>query len=260
MENIIVVDCKSTGINYISDIINRGYNPIVLELKSGGYELEEYKEKMNEQYAKINASFDMIYEKDSYEETLENVRKYNPLLVLPGNERGVIMATKLANDLHLLCNPIENLDAMTLKNEMHKRLCEKGLRYIKGKVISSVEEAIALYDLESLKEVVVKPIYSAGSAGVRICLNKEEMIKSIREILGRKSYYSGQIKKVIIQERIKGTEYIVNTVSHNGVHRVTTIWKYTKVHTSDGAMIYDTTETVNELGIGEPKWLNMHMM
>ena len=42
MENIIVVDCKSTGINYISDIINRGYNPIVLELKSGGYELEEY--------------------------------------------------------------------------------------------------------------------------------------------------------------------------------------------------------------------------
>ena len=45
MENIIVVDCKSTGINYISDIINRGYNPIVLELKSGGYGLEEYKEK-----------------------------------------------------------------------------------------------------------------------------------------------------------------------------------------------------------------------
>ena len=31
--NIIVVECISTGINYIEDIINRGYNPIVLEPK-----------------------------------------------------------------------------------------------------------------------------------------------------------------------------------------------------------------------------------
>ena len=41
----------------------------------------------------------MIYEKDSYEETLEAVKKFDPLLVLPGNEHGVILATKLANDL-----------------------------------------------------------------------------------------------------------------------------------------------------------------
>lgn len=140
---------------------------------------------------------------------------------------------------------------MTLKNEMHNRLREKGLRYIRGKVVSSAEEAIEFYDLESLKEVVIKPIYSEGSAGVRICLNKEEMIKSIHEILGKENHYGAQIKEVIVQERINGTEYIVNTVSHKGVHRVTTIWKYTKIHTSDGTMICDTAETVNELGIGE---------
>ncbi len=234
MENIVVVDCKSTGTNYISDIINRGYNPIVLELKSGGHELDKYKEIMNKQYDKIDADFDMIYERDTYEETLEAVRKYDPLLVLPRNEHGVILATKLANDLNLLCNPIENIDAMTLKNEMHNRLREKGLRYIRGKVVSSAEEAIEFYDLESLKEVVIKPIYSAGSAGVRICLNKDEMIESIHEILGKENYYGGKIKELIVQERINGTEYIVNTVSHKGVHRITTIWKYRKIQTSDG--------------------------
>lgn len=250
MENIVVMDCKSTGTNYISDIINRWYNPIVLELKSGGHELDKYKEIMNKQYDKIDADFDMIYERDTYEETLEAVRKYDPLLVLPGNEHGVILATKLANDLNLLCNPIENIDAMTLKNEMHNRLREKGLRYIRGKVVSSAEEAIEFYDLESLKEVVIKPIYSAGSAGVRICLNKDEMIESIHEILGKENYYGGKIKELIVQERINGTEYIVNT-SHKGVHRITTIWKYRKIQTSDGEMICDTAETVNELGIGE---------
>ena len=33
MRNIMVVDCKSTGINYIGDIVNRRYNPVVLQLK-----------------------------------------------------------------------------------------------------------------------------------------------------------------------------------------------------------------------------------
>ena len=33
MRNIVIVECISTGINYIEDIINRGYNPVVLEPK-----------------------------------------------------------------------------------------------------------------------------------------------------------------------------------------------------------------------------------
>ena len=33
MRNIIVVDCISTGKNFVEDIINRGYNPILLDLK-----------------------------------------------------------------------------------------------------------------------------------------------------------------------------------------------------------------------------------
>ena len=33
MRNIIIVECISTGINFVEDIINRGYNPILLDLK-----------------------------------------------------------------------------------------------------------------------------------------------------------------------------------------------------------------------------------
>ena len=163
MKNIVVVDCISTGINFIGDIVNRGYNPIVLQLKIPENSIEEYEERLNHGYNQINEKFDMIYEKDTYEETLEAVRKVDPVLIVPGNEDGVILATKLANDLNLLCNPIENIDAMTLKHEMHKRLAENNLRYIRGKVIKSVDEAIEFYDDESLKEVVVKPIRSAAS-------------------------------------------------------------------------------------------------
>ena len=252
MRNIIVVECISTGKNYIGDIVNRGYNPVVLHLKDSDTEDgEKFGEHVLEEYKMIPYEFDMIYEKDTFKETLEEVQKFNPLLVVPGNERGVILATRLSYELGLLGNSIENLDAMTLKNEMHNRLAERGLRSIKGKVIHSLDEALEFYDEENLKEVVIKPTYSAGSASVRICLNRDEMIDSIKHLFDKVNYYGDKIDELLVQERINGVEYIVNTVTHKGIHRVTLVWKYNKVRTSEGAIVYDSCETVNELSLGE---------
>ena len=254
MRNIIIVECASTGINYVQDIITRNYNPVVLETKTlnDSEESMEYHENLvKSSYDRIDNDFELIYEEDSYEDTLEMVKGYDPLLVLPGSEKGVILATKLANDLNLLCNPIENLDAMTLKDEMHNRLAENGLRHIKGQVISSVAEAIEYYEKESLSKVVVKPLYSAGSVGVRICENKEEMVSSIEEVFGLRGIYGNEYDEILIQEYINVEEYIVNTVSSNGIHRITTIWKYNKTTTREGGHVYDYQETINELGIGE---------
>ena len=252
MRNIIVVECISTGKNYIGDIVNRGYNPIVLHLKDSDTEDgKKFGQHVLEEYSRIPYEFDMIYEKDTFEETLEEVRKANPILIVPGNERGVVLAARLSHELGLLSNSIENLDAMTLKNEMHKRLAQRGLRSIKGKVIHSLDEALEFYDSENLEEVVIKPTYSAGSASVRICLNREEMIDSINQLFDEVNYYGDELEELLIQERINGIEYIVNTVTHKGIHRVTLVWKYNKVKTSEGAIVYDSCETVNELSLGE---------
>ena len=121
MRNIIIVQCTSTGKNYVQDIINRKCNPIVLELKvkNDSKEAMENLQKIRDGYKSLE-NFELIYEQDTYEDTLEMVKQYDPLLIIPGTEEGVILATKLSNDLNLLCNPIENLDAMTLKNEMQR--------------------------------------------------------------------------------------------------------------------------------------------
>ena len=253
MRNIVVVECFSTGRNYIQDIINRNYNPVVLELKSDmdSFEGIRYQNDLEACYKSISNDFEIIYEKDSYEETLEVVKKYDPLLVVPGSEKGVILATKLANDLNLLGNPIENIDAMTLKDKMHERLAENNIRSIKGQVIKSTEEAIDFYDREGLKKVVVKPIYSAGSVGVRLCDNKEEMIQAIEDVFSLKGIYGNDLDELLIQEQIEGEEYVINTVSCNGIHRLTSIWKYKKEKTSEGGNIYDYVEAVVELDINE---------
>lgn len=95
MRNIIVVQCFSTGINYIQDITDRNYNPVILELNpfSDTEEAEIYLKEVRSSYDLINADYDLIHEKDTYEETLEMVKKLDPLLVIPGTEDGVILAT-----------------------------------------------------------------------------------------------------------------------------------------------------------------------
>ena len=252
MRNIVIVEASSTGFNFIRDIVNRNYRPVILDMKIEFSEKNKaYKDVVERAYSKIEEDFDLIKEGDSYEETLELVRQYDPLLVIPGSERGVILATKLASDLNLLGNPIENIDAMTLKDKMQEKIAEHGLRHIRGHRIKSVEEAVEYYDEEGLSEVVVKPIYSAGSVGVKICLNKQEMIDSINKLLDDVNIYGDRLTELVIQERIVGEEYFVNTVSCNGDHRVTLIWKYKKTKTDEGGYIYDSIETVNELSIGD---------
>ena len=253
MRNIIIVQCMSTGKNYVQDIIDRNCNPVVLEMNPFGDSEDAlaYQEEVKSEYKLIENDFDLIYEKDTYEETLEMVREFDPLIIVPGTEDGVILATRLANDLDLLCNPIENIDALTLKDEMQNRLAENGLRSIKGKVVRSVDEAIEYYDAEGLDGVVVKPVYSAASVGVRLCSNRHEMIEAVKEVFNLTGVYGNELNELVIQERINGQEYVVDTVSCNGIHRVTMIWKYNKIETAECGNIYDYDETVNELGIGE---------
>ena len=252
MRNIIVVEAISTGANFIRDIVNRNYNPLILNTRiEETEENQAYIEMIRIANEKIDFDAEVLQEKDSYEETLEMVRNYDPLLIVPGCERGVVLATKLSNDLGLKCNNIENIDAMTLKDKMQERLAEAGLRHIRGRVVRSVEEAIAYYDEEGFDEVVVKPIYSAGSVGVRLCSNKNEMVDSLNELFDSANIYGDKLTEMLVQERINGEEYVVNTVSCNGDHRVTTIWEHIKAKTEEGGNVYDTTSFVYELGLGE---------
>ena len=252
MKNIIVVECRSTGTNYIADIKNRNYNPIVLNTKIDESEkAKSYCEHVMSEMAKIDYDFEVINEKDSYDETLELVKKYDPVLVIPASEKGVRLATQLSHDLGLLGNPIENLDAYTLKDTMQEKIAEYGLRCIRGKAVSSIEEALQFYDEENLDEVVIKPVYSAGAVGLKMCSSRTEVIDSLEELFTYENYYGDKINKFIIQERIIGKEYIVNTVSCNGSHRITTMWEHIKTFTPGGDHVLESTLTINELSLGE---------
>ena len=53
-----------------------------------------------------------------------------------------------------------------------------------------------------------------------------------------------------MQERITGTEYIVNTVSCRGVHALNSVLRYRKEKTAEGGYIYDYIEMISRLEQG----------
>ena len=250
MENIMIVDASSTGINYINDIASRNYHPVVLYESFGEKHiklLDDAREAVINRYKDV-ATF--IYEQDTFEETVELVKKYNPKFIIPGSEGGVVLAMKLVGALGLEGNPVENIPNYTEKDKMHAALKKAGIRYIKGELVDTLEQALDFFDSNKLKGCVVKPTHGAGSVGVRICNNRDELIKAYKELENSLNMYGEEGVKTLIQEKIDGTEYIVNTVSYNGVHRLSSIWRYQKQVVEGGGKVYDYCESINSLETG----------
>lgn len=245
MRNIIIIEAVSTGYNLVEDVIRRNYRPVVMELPGEPSEgLTNYR---NSFYSLLYHKPEIIKACDRYEDTLELVRSYDPLLVLPGFEGSVDLATHLAEDLGLTGNPYSRIDAMTKKNAMHEALKEAGLRYIKGMTVTNSEDAVSFCRQNGLDTAVVKPVRSASSQGVYICKDLEEIRNAVDTLLTQNNIFNKPIKEVIVQEKITGTEYIVNTASSNGRHRLTSMFRYHKNITDEGAIIYDWDESLMTL-------------
>ena len=248
MRNIIIVEASSTGYNLVEDVRRRGYNPIVLE--SPGEESADTKALRNASYALFYKQPQIIRASDDYAETLAEIKKYDPVLVVAGSEQGVELAVHLSDDLGLMGNSYKNIDCMIRKDAMHEALKKAGIRYIKGKVVKTAEEALDFCHENGFSTAVIKPLQSAGSQGLFLCDNLDEVKKAVETILTYNDFYGLPIRSALVQERIVGTEYIVNTTSCNGEHTLNSMLRYAKEKTSEGGYIYDYCETISCLEQG----------
>ena len=252
MKKIVVVEATSTGANYIADIIKRGYEPVILERvvdpASPNYEVVEHIRA--EARKKYPCDPTVLKLTDDYEETLEKVRALAPVLVIPGSETGVEPATRLAEDLGLPGNSTKNMDAYLKKSAMHAALMKAGVRGIRGRMVRTYEEACDFMKEIGTENIVVKPTRSAGSWGVKLCSSAAEVKEGLEAVLEGVNFFGDEQEEALLQERIFGTEYIVNTMSRDGKHKLLSIWKYNKIKTEEGGYVYNYMESVNQMEIG----------
>lgn len=245
--NIVIVEALSTGANYIHDIKELGYNPVCIEI-CPEEEIEESRDYHDEVYLFHSDELPevLMVDKD-YEKTLDMVREYNPLAVIPGCDEGIILATKLGHDLGLPGNNPENLKKMIDKQYMQDALKDAGIRYIKSQFINSFEEAKEFASQLDNPYVVIKPSIGEGTIGVCICKNDDELRDAIK--LNKDISFNidpDEDAKIIIQEYIGGEEYIMDSVCCKGNNRVITAFHYEKIMVEGRGSIYDYAEAIDE--------------
>ena len=247
-ENIILVEPISSGVNYIYDVRRAGHNPICLELYQEEERRKELRPIRDMSYRLNDEELPQIIEADeSYEKTLEMVRKTNPLAIIPASDAGVIWATRLARDLGLPGNDPKNLKKMMDKHYMQEALKQANLRYIKSRIINSYEEAKEFVCELDNPHVVVKPSVGQGTIGVCICNNDDEL----KDALSYNKDISFDIDredeaKIAIQEYIGGEEYTMDTLCCQGEYRVIAASHYKKILSEGKWPIYDYMEFIDE--------------
>ncbi|MBR1524210.1 MAG: ATP-grasp domain-containing protein [Lachnospiraceae bacterium] len=244
-KKIVVAEAMSSAFYYIDDIRERGYEPVILEtFLPEGYVKTILDKERKDKYARIKGPIQIIREDPDYNVTLDKIKALDPLLVIPGSEDGVVIGTRLANDLGLISNPYSNIDRMTKKNVMHQGLREAGLRYIRGEEVSTWEECLAFLEKIGSENVVLKHAHGSGSVGVHLIHRSDELKAAYEQECGTENTMFNGEKQLMIQERIFGTEYIVNTISRDGIPAITSMFKYYKKETDSGDIIYLGSESI----------------
>lgn len=256
-KSIVICEYISTGINYVDDALARGYTPVLVEGPYVGSpedveRLRAVRERINR---RMKGKVRIIKEDPDYDNILRQVKETDPEVVLAGSEFGVALAARLAADLGLKGNPVERIPYMIRKDMMQKALAEHGLRTVRGRAVRSDREALEFFRHLGKNEVVVKPVRGAGSQGVHLCRGQVEMLEMVRNHLNELREQGAEDPAVLVQECIKGTEYVVNTVSCNGKHRVVSVGAYDKYRLDNGSIAYNYFRYITRLEVGHSRLL-----
>src|SRR5439155_19130637 len=74
--------------------------------------------------------------------------------------------------------------------------------------------------------VVVRPRKSVASDSVAVCRTDDELSRAHEAIAQRENVLGLPNETILVQEFIAGPEYVVDTVSFAGRHRIAAFWRY----------------------------------
>lgn len=138
--------------------------------------------------------------------------------VFCGLDTGVMLTDVLAQHLQLRGNrPMARGDKQVQQDAV-KVANLRSTRSVKGTDWNSVKTFV---ETESFP-IIIKPAESAGSYGVKLCHNAFEAEAHFHQLSwqlqGRRN------REVLLQEYLRGRQYVVDHVSRDGVHKTTMVW------------------------------------
>ena len=171
--------------------------------------------------------------------TARAVAAHRPVAVVPGGEIGLDLADALSESLGLPTNGTGLSAARRDKYVMIETVKRAGVAGARQTLVTDERDAAAWHRSVGGR-VVLKPLRSAAGNGVHFCDTPEESAAAARSSIGAENVFSDRNTAAVAQEYLRGTEYMVNTVSRDGVHRVCEIWRTTRITANGVADLSDT--------------------
>lgn len=247
---IVIVEAVSNGRFYIDEALKRGYTPLVVFPPLKGEEGDGYAELRQEYAVHYPTGTEVIYA-CSAEDAMERLRGRDIVCVVTGSEFGVGLTDALAEALGLPGNPVSSSPDRRDKKRMQDALKRAGVRHIRSETVMSVSEALRFREEIGGGRLVLKPRASTGTNGVHFCDTAEQTRFCFDKIMSSSDFFGTENSDVLVQEFIAGTEYIVNTASSNGIHRVTDMWVYNKIAIGEEGNAYDYGRLITRLDPGQ---------
>jgi biotin carboxylase len=233
---VILVDPYSTGCLIGKEMYRRGYGLIALWTRG-------FSESMKSHVPKAAGIMQYIAQVDEAETIAETAQRCQEAFAaatggghssasncivacVAGGEAGVDVADALSEYMGLRTNGTE------IKNRRDKKVQQElvrsvGLRSVRQAGSSKFEDVQDFLQTEPYP-IVLKPIESAGSDGVKLCHDFQEAKDHFATLMQSQMVNGGQCPAVLCQEFLRGKEYVVDHVSRDGVHKTSMVWVYDK--------------------------------
>lgn len=187
----------------------------------------------------------LVAKDDAMDDLAKQLKALDPLCILTGCESGVELTDRIIPlVLPHLANLPDRSQARRHKGEMAAAIAAAGVPGMRQICTNSPDEVSAWIDLNGLNghDLIIKPPKSASSDGVFKVPLGIDWRDTFLKLLGTVNRLGIINDKLVVQEFLIGTEYVVDTASYAGVHSVTSICRYKKTDNGPFMAIYDTME------------------
>lgn len=239
----VIVDAYSTGASLAKRLIKDGFS--LIHIQSMNVILEFDAPSFMPENFIVNIKHKNI------DSTLDFIRKFSPTFLVAGCESGVILADMLCRELKLPGNDPSSSKMRRDKFLMQMSIKKNGLASIDSIMTNRASDAICFFNKNKLKPVIVKPTNSAGSDGVYCCSSENEIKRAFNTLLGKINSMGEINHNLIVQERIHGDQYIINTVSKSNSHFVVDLWREKRRNLIDHGAIGDKEYLIPKRSYGK---------
>ena len=242
-EVVVMVDPYSTGCCIAQEIQKRGYRIICLWTKGFSEEMKQHVPlscEGLEYFAQVTEAETLA---DTVKVVYQAAGQLRVVACLAGGEAGVDLADALSERLNVRTNgtDIPNRRDKKLQQELIKKHGLRSVRQAGGDTFEQVESFL----LSEPYPVVVKPVDSAGSDGVKLCHDLDEAREHFDLLMKSQMVNGGDCPAVVCQEFLRGKEYVIDHVSRDGVHKTSMVWVYDKRPANGAAFVYFGQEPVD---------------